>query len=112
MSELKELVITEEEYRQHLKQRLRLTDPCMAEEVERIGFPFLFASGSELLRSYILNETEFSASVPERLKVPDRGYAWYLFSQAVREIHVESDQIVVKYELLDDFIPPFRRFYL
>ncbi len=60
----------------------------------------------------IVSNPEFSASVPERLKVPDRGYAWYLFSQAVREIHVESDQIVVKYELLDDYRPPFRRFYL
>ncbi len=112
MSELKELVITEEDYREYLKQRLRLTDPCMAEEVERVGFPFLFASGSELLRSYILNETVFLSSLPDKLRLPDRGYAWYMFSQSVREIHVDENRIVVKYELQDDYKLPFRRFYL
>ncbi len=112
MSELKELVITEDEYRQYLKERLRLTDPCMAEEVERVGFPFLFASGSELLRSYILNETEFLSSLPDKLRVPDRGYAWYMFAQSVREILVNENRIAVKYELLDDYKLPFRRFYL
>ena len=112
MSELKEITITEDEYRQHLKQRLRLTDPCMAEEVERVGFPFLFASGSELLRSYILNETNFLSSLPDRLRVPDRGYAWYMFSQSVREIHVDGGKIVVKYEPRDDYKLPFKRFYL
>ena len=112
MSELREIIITEEEYRQHLRLRLRLTNPAVAEEVERVGFPFLFASGSELLRSYILNETEFLSSLPDRLRVPDRGYAWYMFSQSVREIHVESDKIVVKYEPMDDYKLPFKRFYL
>ncbi len=112
MSELKELVITEDDYREYLKQRLRLTDPCLAEEIERVGFPFLFASGSELLRSYILNQTEFLSSLPDRLKVPDRGYAWYMFAQSVREITVDEERIVVKYELLDDYKLPFRRFYL
>mgnify|MGYP000883481837 FL=1 len=112
MSESNEIVIKKEDYREYLKQRLRLTDPCMAEEVERVGFPFLFASGSELLRSYILNETEFASSLPDRLRVPDRGYAWYMFSQSVKEIHVDEDRIVVKYELQDDYKLPFRRFYL
>ena len=112
MSELKELVIKEDDYREYLRQRLRLTDPCMAEEVERVGFPFLFASGSELLRSYILNETEFLSSLPDNLRVPDRGYAWYMFSQSVKAIHVDEDRIVVRYELQDDYKLPFRRFYL
>jgi len=112
LSESNEIVIKKEDYREYLKQRLRLTDPCMAEEVERVGFPFLFASGSELLRSYILNETEFASSLPDRLRVPDRGYGWYMFSQSVKEIHVDEDRIVVKYELQDDYKLPFRRFYL
>lgn len=112
MSELKELVITEDDYRQFLAQRLRLDDKRLAEEVEKVGFPFLFASGSELLRNYILGETEFVPQLPERLRVPDRGYAWYMFSQAVREIHVDSEKIVVKYELKDDYKLPFKRFYI
>jgi len=112
LSESNEIVIKKEDYREYLKQRLRLTDPSMAEEVERVGFPFLFASGSELLRSYILNETEFASSLPDRLRVPDKGYAWYMFSQSVKEIHVDEDRIVVKYELQDDYRLPFRRFYL
>jgi len=112
LSELKEIVITEEDYREYLKQRLRLTDPCMAEEVERVGFPFLFASGSELLRSYILNETEFISSLPDKLKMPDRGYAWYMFAQSVKEIHVDENEIVVKYKPQDDYRRPFKRFYL
>jgi hypothetical protein len=112
LSELKEIVITEKDYREYLRLRLRLTDPCMAEEVERVGFPFLFASGSELLRSYILNETEFISSLPDTLKMPDRGYAWYMFAQSVREILVNENRILVKYELQDDYRRPFKRFYL
>ncbi|MHC1631456.1 MAG: hypothetical protein ACXQT4_04075 [Methanotrichaceae archaeon] len=112
MSELKELVITEEDYRQFLKQRLRLRNPQMAEEVEKVNFPFLFASGSELLRSYILNETEFISNLPDRLRVPDRGYAWYMFSQAVKEIHADPEKAVVKYQLQDDYRRPFKRFYI
>ena len=73
MSELKELVITEDNYRQYLAQRLRMDDKKLAEEVEKVGFPFLFASGSELLRNYILGETEFLSQLPERLRLPDRG---------------------------------------
>ena len=42
----------------------------------------------------------------------DRGYAWYMFAQSVREILVNENRIVVKYELQDDYKLPFRRFYL
>ena len=112
MSELKELVITEEDYRQFLADRLRLDDKRLAQELEKVGFPFLFASGSELLRNYILNETGFISQLPERLRVPDRGYAWYMFSQSVREIHVEPEKATIKYELKDDYKLPFKRFYI
>jgi hypothetical protein len=112
LSELKELIITKEEYRQFLKLRLRVTDPCAAQEVEKVGFPFLFASGSELLRTYILNETEFMSKLPDHLKVPERGYAWYMFSQAVEEIHVNEEMVIVKYRLQDDYKRPFKRFYI
>ena len=112
MSEFKELVITSDDYRLFLADRLRMDDKRLAQEVEKVGFPFLFASGSELLRSYILNETGFLSQLPERLRLPDRGYAWYMFSQSVKEIHVESEKAVIKYELHDDYRLPFKRFYI
>ena len=54
MEEVKELVITEDEYVEFLRDRLRLKDNECFGEIEKAGFPFLFASGSELLRTYIL----------------------------------------------------------
>jgi len=111
MSELKEIVITEDDYREFLSTRLRLDGSCQR-EIEKVGFPFLFASGSELLRSYILNATEFAATLDEEFRLPDRGFIWYLFSQAVQEIQVKQDRMVIKYQLRDEYRKPFKQFYL
>ncbi len=111
MSELRELVITKDDYLGYLADRLRLKGSCQ-QEIENVSFPFLFASGSELLRTYILGETEFTASLPDRYKLPDRGYIWFLFSQAVREIHVMQEKVVIIYELQDEYRKPFKQFYL
>jgi hypothetical protein len=111
MSELRELVITKDDYLAYLADRLRLKGPCQ-QEIENVSFPFLFASGSELLRTYILGATEFATSLPDRYRLPDRGYIWYLFSQAVKEIHVMSEKIVIIYELQDEYRKPFKQFYL
>ncbi|MCJ7443212.1 MAG: hypothetical protein MUO26_01555 [Methanotrichaceae archaeon] len=111
MSMLNELTITREDYLNYLNQRLRLQGSCQ-KEIENIGFPFLFASGSELLRSYILGETEFASTLEDKYKLPDRGFIWYLFSQAVREIFVAPENIVIKYELQEEYRKPFRQFYL
>jgi hypothetical protein len=58
MSELKELVITKGEYLEFLAQRLRLKGSCQ-QDIENISFPFLLASGSEMLRTYIPMNTGF-----------------------------------------------------
>ena len=112
MSEMQELVITKECYREFLCQRLRLQGTAAQREIENIGFPFLFASGSEMLRSYILQETAFSSTLADEYKIPDRGFMWYLFSQAVREIHATPDQAVIKYQSQDCYRKPFKQFYL
>jgi hypothetical protein len=111
MSELRELMITKDDYLAYLADRLRLKGSCQ-HEIESVSFPFLFASGSELLRTYILGATEFTSSLPDKYKLPDRGYIWYLFSQAVKEIHVMSEKIVIIYELQDEYRKPFKQFYL
>ena len=111
MSESRELVITKEDYLAFLSQRLRLKGSCQR-EIEDVSFPFLFASGSEMLRTYILGESEFTATLPDRYKLPDRGFIWYLFSQSVREISVLPEKMVIKYELKDEYRKPFKRFYL
>ncbi|NYT01408.1 MAG: hypothetical protein GKC10_01435 [Methanosarcinales archaeon] len=111
MSELEEIVITEDDYRDYLSIRLRLEKSCQ-HEIQKVSFPFLFASGSELLRSYILNATEFAATLDETYRLPDRGFIWYLFSQAVREIQISQDKMVIKYQLLDEDRKPFKQFYL
>jgi len=111
MSELKELIVTDEEYKEFLSQRLRLTGSAQ-DEIEKISFPFLFASGSELLRTFILSKSEFTSTLPDRLKLPDRGFIWYLFSQSVREITVTNDAVTIKYELKEDYMKPFRQFYI
>ena len=112
MSEMQELVITKECYREFLCQRLRLQGTVAQREIENIGFPFLFASGSEMLRSYILQETAFSSTLADEYKIPDRGFMWYLFAQAVREIHVTHDQAVIKYQSQGCYRKPFKQFYL
>jgi len=111
MSELKELVITKEEYLEFLAQRLRLKGSCQ-QDIENISFPFLLASGSEMLRTYILNASEFSATLSDEYRLPDRGFIWFLFSQALREIHAEPDKVIVRYELLEEYRKPFKMFYL
>jgi len=111
LSESRELVITREDYQAFLSQRLRLKGSCQR-EIEDVSFPFLFASGSEMLRTYILGESEFTSTLPDRYKLPDRGFIWYLFSQSVREIQIMPEKMVIKYELQDDYRKPFKRFYL
>ncbi len=111
MSESKELVITKDDYIVFLSQRLRLQGSCQR-EIENINFPFLFASGSEMLRTYILGQSEFTASLPDRYRLPDRGFIWFLFSQSVKEISVLPEKMVIKYELQDEYRKPFKQFYL
>lgn len=111
MSELRELVITKDDYLEFLTVRLRLQGSCQR-EVENMSFPFLFASGSELLRTYILGATEFTSTLPDKYRLPDRGFLWFLFTQAVKEIQVFPEKIIIKYELQDEYRKPFRQFYL
>lgn len=111
LSESRELVINKEDYLAFLSQRLRLKGSCQR-EIEDVSFPFLFASGSEMLRTYILGESEFTSTLPDRYKLPDRGFIWYLFSQSVKEIQIMPEKMVIKYELKDDYRKPFKRFYL
>ena len=110
MSEYRELVVTKEDYLVFLAQRLRLQGNCQR-EIENVSFPFLFASGSEMLRTYIMGTSEFTASLPDRYRLPDRGFIWYLFTQSVREIQVMPDRMIIKYELQDEYRKPFRQFY-
>jgi hypothetical protein len=111
LSESKELVITKDDYIVFLSQRLRLQGSCQR-EIENINFPFLFASGSEMLRTYILGQSEFTATLPDRYRLPDRGFIWFLFSQSVKEISVKPEKMVIKYELQDEYRKPFKQFYL
>jgi broad specificity polyphosphatase/5'/3'-nucleotidase SurE len=111
MNEPNMLVITKEEYLEFLANRLRLRGSCQR-EIENINFPFLFASGSEMLRTFILGSTEFTSTLPDRYKLPDRGFLWFLFTQAVKEIQVMPDKMVIKYELQEEYRKPFKQFYL
>mgnify|MGYP006919529715 FL=1 len=111
MSEMRELVINKDDYLNFLADRLRLKGTCQR-EIENVSFPFLFASGSELLRTYILGESEFTSTLPDRYRLPDRGFIWFLFSQSVREIQVLPDKMIIRYELQDEYRKPFRQFYL
>jgi hypothetical protein len=106
-----ELVITKEDYLEFLAQRLRLRGSCQR-EIEDVSFPFLFASGSEMLRTYIMGMSEFTSTLPDRYRLPDRGFIWYLFTQAVKEIQIMPDLMIIKYELQDEYRKPFRQFYL
>jgi hypothetical protein len=110
MSEYRELVVTKEDYLVFLAQRLRLQGSCQR-EIEDVSFPFLFASGSEMLRTYIMGTSEFTTTLPDRYRLPDRGFIWYLFTQSVREIQVMPDRMVIKYELQDEYKKPFKQFY-
>ena len=110
MSEYRELVVTKEDYLVFLAQRLRLQGSCQR-EIENVSFPFLFASGSEMLRTYIMGTSEFTTTLPDRYRLPDRGFIWYLFTQSVREIQVMPDKMVIKYELQDEYKKPFKQFY-
>jgi hypothetical protein len=110
LNEYRELVVTKEDYLEFLAQRLRLQGSCRR-EIENVSFPFLFASGSEMLRTYIMGTSEFTIALPDRYRLPDRGFIWYLFTQSVREIQVMPDKMVIKYELQEEYRKPFRQFY-
>ena len=111
MSEMRELVIDKDDYLRFLADRLRLKGSCQR-EIEDVSFPFLFASGSEMLRTYILGESEFTSTLPDRYRLPDRGFIWFLFSQSVKEIQIMPERMIVKYELKDEYRKPFKQFYL
>jgi len=111
LSETRELVVNKDDYLNFLAQRLRLKGSCQR-EIENVSFPFLFASGSEMLRTYILGESEFTSTLPDRYRLPDRGFIWYLFSQSVKEIQVLPEKMIIKYELKDEYRKPFKQFYL
>ena len=111
MSEMRELVINKDDYLKFLADRLWLKGTCQR-EIENVSFPFLFASGSEMLRTYILGESEFTSTLPDRYRLPDRGFIWFLFSQSVKEIQVMPERMTIKYELKDEYRKPFKQFYL
>lgn len=111
MSEMRELVINKDDYLKFLADRLRLKGTCQR-EIENVSFPFLFASGSEMLRTYILGESEFTSTLPDRYRLPDRGFIWFLFSQSVKEIQIMPERMIIKYELKDEYRKPFKQFYL
>ena len=111
MSDLRELVVTKDDYLSFLADRLRLKGSCQR-EIENVSFPFLFASGSEMLRTYILGASEFTSNLPDRYRLPDRGFIWFLFSQSVKEIQVLPERIIIKYEPKDEYRKPFKQFYL
>jgi hypothetical protein len=111
ITDLKELVITKDDYLKFLSQRLQLRGSCQR-EIENLNFPFLFASGSELLRTYILGASEFTATLADRYRLPDRGFIWFLFSQALREVQIMPDKVIIKYEIQEDYRKPFKMFYL
>lgn len=111
MSEPNVLTITKEEYLDFLANRLHLRGSCQR-EIENVSFPFLFASGSEILRTFILGSIEFTSSLPDNYRLPDRGFLWFLFTQAVMEIQVTNEKIVIKYKLLEEYRKPFRQFYI
>ncbi|MFZ2535641.1 hypothetical protein [Methanothrix sp.] len=108
---MRELVIDKDDYLRFLADRLRLKGSCQR-EIENVSFPFLFASGSEMLRTYILGESEFTSTLPDRYRLPDRGFIWFLFSQSVKEIQIMPERMIVKYELKDEYRKPFKQFYL
>ncbi|WP_461458166.1 hypothetical protein [Methanothrix sp.] len=108
---MRELVINKDDYLKFLADRLRLKGTCQR-EIEYVSFPFLFASGSEMLRTYILGESEFTSNLPDRYRLPDRGFIWFLFSQSVKEIQVMPEKMTIKYELQDEYRKPFKQFYL
>jgi len=111
LSEMRELVINKDDYLKFLADRLRLKGTCQR-EIENVSFPFLFTSGSEMLRTYILGESEFTSTLPDRYRLPDRGFIWFLFSQSVKEIQVMPERMTIKYELKDEYRMPFKQFYL
>jgi hypothetical protein len=111
MSEYRELVVTKDDYLAFLAQRLRLRGSSQR-EIENVSFPFLYSSGSEMLRTYIMGQSEFTETLPDRYRLPDRGFIWYLFSQSIREVHILPEKIVLKYELQDEYRKPFKQFYL
>ena len=111
MSEMRELVIDKDDYLRFLADRLRLKGSCQR-EIENVSFPFLFGSGSEMLRTYILGESGFTSTLPDRYRLPDRGFIWFLFSQSVKEIQIMPERMIVKYELKDEYRKPFKQFYL
>ncbi len=104
-------MIDKDDYLRFLADRLRLKGSCQR-EIENVSFPFLFASGSEMLRTYILGESEFTSTLPDRYRLPDRGFIWFLFSQSVKEIQIMPERMIVKYELKDEYRKPFKQFYL
>ena len=108
---MRELVINKDDYLKFLADRLRLKGTCQR-EIENVSFPFLFTSGSEMLRTYILGESEFTSTLPDRYRLPDRGFIWFLFSQSVKEIQIMTESIKIKYELKDEYRKPFKQFYL
>ena len=111
MIEQKELVITKRDYLEFLTERLHLQASCQR-EIENLSFPFLFASGSEILRNYVLGKSEFTSTLSDRYKLPDRGFIWFLFCQSLREIQISPEEITIRYELQDDYRKPFKQFYL
>ena len=94
---MQELVITKECYREFLCQRLRLQGTVAQRQIENIGFPSSLPQEARCSGPDILQETAFSSTLADEYKIPDRGFMWYLFAQAVREIHVTHDQAVIMY---------------
>ncbi|RLG92359.1 MAG: hypothetical protein DRO36_01800 [Candidatus Hecatellales archaeon] len=70
------------------------------------GMAFLFTSGSNLLKSYILRRVRLIESQEQLLRtVQGQTYLWWIFSQTVEEIHCSKDELTIVYKPKEKYKP-------
>ena len=70
------------------------------------GMAFLFTSGSNLLKSYILRRVRLIESQEQLLRtVQGQTYLWWIFSQTVEEIHCSKDELTIVYKPKEEYKP-------
>jgi len=73
------------------------------------GMAFLFVSGSNLLKSYILRNIKLVEGQEQLLRTLEgQTYLWWIFSQTVEELHCSKDEVTIVYKPKEKYKPYIR----
>ena len=106
-----ELKVTQKDFEDWLVEEHKASFKSIDQIKEFVsqGILFLFVSGSNFLKSYLLRKVKLIENQNQLLRTLEgQTYLWWIFSQTVEEIHGNQEEITIVYKPKEKYKPFFR----